>query len=61
MDTRQARRLDEQLQIIRDLVPSVVSTVDRLIGNFEQFINFGLVDAGGAGKGREPLVGLQGR
>ena len=51
MHTHQPRRLDQQLQIIRDAVPNVqAAVVRRRLGDLQQLDVLGLADARAAGR-----------
>lgn len=56
MHAGQARRLHQQLHVIRDSIPGVVCAGDRLSRDFEQAVDPCLVDTDGRRKGRETGV-----
>ena len=50
MDTSQAVRLGQKLDVVGDLVSAVQASIwTRLVGNFEKAVDFLLVDANAAG------------
>lgn len=50
MHTSQAARLCQKLDVVRDLVSAVQTSVfTRLVGDFEQAVDFLLIDADAAG------------
>lgn len=50
MDTSQAVRLGQKLDVVGDLVPAVQASIwTRLVRDFEEAVDFLLVDADAAG------------